>query len=161
MIEIGNIYDMAIDALRKVLYPEEWINLDLSLSKSEIFTLLQADRNGEIIMSQIADYINIPMSTATGLIERLVKKGYIERLRSESDRRIVTIRLTESGKKLTNDLKDTMKGYIQLIFDSLTDEEKDLLFGIFTKVTGIFANNSKKKDEAGSEGSGIKKIVIE
>jgi MarR family transcriptional regulator, organic hydroperoxide resistance regulator len=160
MIEIGNIYDMAIDALRKVLYPEEWINLDLSLSKSEIFALLQADRNGEIIMSQIADYINIPMSTATGLIERLVKKGYIERLRSESDRRIVTIRLTDAGKKLTNDLKDTVKGYIQLIYDCLSNEERDLLFGIITKVTNIITS-SKKKDETGSEGSGIKKIEIE
>lgn len=161
MIEYNDIFDVVMDTLRKVLYPEEWIKLDLTLSKSEILALMQVDRNGEIIMSQIADYINIPMSTATGLIERLVKKDYIERLRSETDRRIVTIRLTEEGKKLTGYLKDTLKGYIQLIYDSLTDEERNLLFKIFGRVTDILTNKGKKKDESHNEGSEIKKIEIE
>ncbi len=160
MLEHNEMFDMAIDALRKILYPEEWIKLDLSLSKSELLTLLQVDKNGEIIMSQIADYVNIPMSTATGLVERLVKKGYIERIRSESDRRIVAIRLTDEGKKLAVELKGSILGLIEKVFDTLTDEEKKLLTGIFSKLTGIF---SEKNKESGikKEGDTIKRIEIE
>ena len=36
--------------------------------------MLFVDRYEEIIMSRIAEYINVPMSTATGIVERLVKK---------------------------------------------------------------------------------------
>lgn len=160
-MEYNELFDTLFDSFRKLLYPEEWISIDLYLSKSELLTLLQVDRNGEIIMSQIADYINIPMSTATGLVERLVKKGYIERARSESDRRIVTIRLSSEGKKLADGLKQTIAGYIKLVYDALTEDEKKLLFGIFTKITDIISNKVDSPDTVKEGGLQLKKIEIE
>lgn len=160
MSEYNEMFDMAIDAFRKILYPEEWINLDMKLSKSELFTLLQVDRNGEIIMSQIADFVNIPMSTATGLIERLVKKGYIERMRNETDRRIVAIRLTDEGKKLIGEVKESVSKLIGTVLEVLTDEEKKLLMNLFSKLTGIFSGKNSEA-ESKKERSTVKKIDIE
>lgn len=153
------LYDIAMDTLKKLLYPEEWIAVDLSLSKTELLTLLQVDRNGEIIMSRIADYINIPMSTATGMVDRLVKKGYIERNRSDSDRRIVTIRLTEAGRALAEDIKTRIMSILKLLLENLTDEEEALLLSIFTKVTDLFSGS--KPDESDETGGMVKKIEIE
>lgn len=159
MIDNNEIYDIALDTLRKLLYPEEWIAVDMTLSKTELLTLLQVDRNGEIIMSRIADYINIPMSTATGMVERLVKKGYIERTRSDSDRRIVTIRLTDAGRTLAEDLKCRIMDFLKLLMENLTDEEEKLLYNIFIKATNLFSiKNDTKSNYTGSE---IKKIEIE
>lgn len=160
-MEYNELFDTLFDSLRKLLYPEEWISMDLFISKSELLTLLQVDRNGEIIMSQIADYINIPMSTATGLVERLVKKGYLERARSESDRRIVTIRLTDEGKKLAGEMKETISGYIKLIYNALTEEERELLFGIFDKIGGILSKKAQGRDIAKEGDTPLKKIEIE
>lgn len=160
-MEYSELFDALFDSLRKLLYPEEWISIDLYISKSELLTLLQVDRSGEIIMSQIADYINIPMSTATGLVERLVKKGYIERARNESDRRIVTIRLTDEGKKLAGEMKQTINGYIQLIYDALTDEERKLLFGIFAKIGAILTKKAEERGTVKEGGTPLKKIEIE
>ena len=159
-MDYNKIYDTVFDTFKKLLYPEEWINIDQTLSKSELFTLLQVERNGEIIMSQIADYINISMSTATGIVERLVKQGFIERNRNDSDRRIVTIRLTAEGKILAENIKSKIFGVAKLLLDSMTEEEQEILFRIFTKVTNVFStmNFSEVEDE---EGSVIKKIQIE
>jgi DNA-binding MarR family transcriptional regulator len=138
MIEVNEFYDTIFEALRKILYPEELIDMDLCLSKTELMTLLQVERNGEIIMSQIANYINIPMSTATGVIDRLVRKGYMERTRSESDRRIVAIRLTGEGKRLAEEIKGSLLGFAAQVLNELTDDEKELLLRIISKVTGVF-----------------------
>lgn len=159
MLDYNEIYDTVFDTVKKLLYPEEWINIDRTLSKSELFTLLQVERNGEIIMSQIADYINISMSTATGIVERLVRQGFIERARNETDRRIVTIRLTAEGKILAENIKNKIFGMAKLVLDCLADEEQKLLLSIFSKVTNIFSTMNPA--EAEDKGSVIKKIQIE
>lgn len=160
MTEYENIVDLMLENFKKFLYPQEWISLDLEFSKSEIFTMLLVAKHGEIIMSQIADYINVPMSTANGIVERLVKSGHLTRDRSETDRRIVIIRLTEKGKKLVHQLKSTVLEYIGFIYDSLDDEERKLIYKIFQKIVGILDQKGLKNPED-SQRNQLKKITIE
>lgn len=143
------LLNFLIDNLQKVLYPEDWIKVDLTLSKTELLTLLIVDRNGEIIMSQIADYIRVPLSTATGIVDRLVKNGYLKRERSESDRRIVSIQLTEKGTTILQDFKESLAEYVDRIDQVLTDEERRLLFNLFLKITKVLdqGNTEDKKVE--------------
>lgn len=136
------LLNFLIDNLQKVFYPEDWIKIDLSLSKTELLTLLIVDRHGEIIMSQIADYIRVPLSTATGIVDRLVKNGYLKRERSESDRRIVAIQLTESGSTILKEFKGGITNYIDKIDQSLTEEERTLLFNLFMKITKVLGQDS-------------------
>ncbi|HBX23324.1 MAG TPA: TrmB family transcriptional regulator [Desulfotomaculum sp.] len=153
------LLDFFLDNLRKVFYPEEWIELDLELSKSQLLAMLIIDRHGELIMSQIADYLNIPLSTTTGLVNRLVKSGYLRRERSESDRRIVAIQLTETGKTLVVNIKETINQYVERIDRLLSDEERETLMHIFVKV--IEALNKEKQDDTAEVESNINKIEIE
>lgn len=129
-----------LDNLRKFLFPEELIALDFELSKVELLTLLIVDRHGEIIMSQIADFIRVPLSTATGVINRLVKNGYLRRERNESDRRIVTVRLTETGQQIAHEFKDKISTYINLVVKALNDDEKQLLIKLATKIMDVMQN---------------------
>ncbi len=160
MFQYEDIYDLFFNKLKKLLYPEEWISLDLDFSKSELFTMLLVDRNGEIIMSKIADYVNVSMSTANGIVERLIKKGLLSRDRSDLDRRIVVIRLTEDGKNLVNELKKIVFEYIGLIFEALDDEERKLIFKIFDKITDIIDGKAKKSADDASANT-LRKIDIE
>jgi DNA-binding MarR family transcriptional regulator len=160
MIEYESIMDLVFDSLKKFFYPQEWISLDLDFSKSEIFTMLLVDKHGEIIMSQVADYINVSMSTANGIVERLVKSGHLNRDRSDTDRRIVLIRLTDKGKKLVEQLKNIIFEYVQLIYESLDDEERKLIFKVFNKVVDILNKKYLKPQEDPSKNQ-LKKITIE
>jgi len=161
----GGLLNLFLDNFRKLFYPEEWIKLDLAVSKTELFVLLMLGREREIIMSQIADYINVPLSTATGIVDRLVNKGYLKRERSDSDRRIVVIRLTEKGRTLTDSVKESMTSYLGRIEEALTEEERELLYKLIFKVIDILnTENLTKTSDDGEAAAGtkkIKKITIE
>ncbi|MBA4537890.1 MarR family transcriptional regulator [Bacillus aquiflavi] len=162
MIKYEDFLDFMLDNARKLFYPEEWINIDVSLSKTEIFCLLLMKRNNEVIMSEIAESLGIPMSTATGVINRLVKKGYLERYRSETDRRIVVIRLTEEGHKLGEKVKALASRYFNLMTEVLTKEETEALLQIFKKI--VTHLGSKKTGETSKEQRSkteIKNITID
>jgi len=160
MLEYENIMDLVFNNLKKLLYPQEWISLDLEFSKSELLAMLFVDKHGEIIMSKIAEYINVSMSTANGIVERLVKNGYLNRDRSDSDRRIVVIRLTDKGKTLVDELKNTIFEYIKLIYEALDDEERKLIFKIFNKVASILDKKSTKSQDDMPKNQ-LRKIFIE
>ena len=153
------LLNFLIDNLQKVFYPEDWIKIDLTLSKTELLALLIVDRHGEIIMSQIADYIRVPLSTATGIVDRLVKNGYLKRERSEADRRIVVIQLTEKGATILQGFKESLAEYVDRIDQALTDEERRLLFNLFLKVTKLL--NQEVQNEESNEMPQVKKIAIE
>lgn len=159
-MEQEKILDLVLDNLRKVFYPEEWIQLDLTVSKTELLAMLIVDRYGEVIMSQISDYINAPLSTTTGLVNRLVKNGYLERERSDEDRRIVAIHLTDKGKSMMSELKNSIGVYLERINAVLSAEEQQALLQIFLKIMDTLS----RKDSVPGDNQGgpvIKKIPIE
>lgn len=51
-------------------------------------------------MSAVAEKLDITMGTLTVAINHLVKKGYVSKVRSELDRRVFMLSLTEKGKEL-------------------------------------------------------------
>lgn len=154
------VLDFILDNLPKVFYPEEWIQLDLAVSKTELLAMLIVDRHGEVIMSQISDYINAPLSTTTGLVNRLVKNGYLQRERSEIDRRIVAIRLTDKGKSLIAGLKENIEAYLERMKEVLTAEEQQFLFQIAMKILGALGQKGSAIKDKRAEDI-IRKIPIE
>ena len=161
MFESEDIVELLIDNIKKIFFPGEWIDLDLKFSKSELFTLLYLGKRKETTMTELVDYINSPMSTATGIVDRLVKSGYIKRGRSETDRRIVVLTLTEEGSKLVDKLKDMMLSYINMAVDDLTEEEERFLTNIIFKIMNNMQKRLQAKIPDDQSGDIIKKINIE
>ncbi|WP_366924634.1 MarR family transcriptional regulator [Metallumcola ferriviriculae] len=161
MTGLEDLLNLFIENAKKLFFPEEWVKLDLNFSKSEIFTMLLLDKREEITMTELVSNINSPMSTATGLIDRLVKKGYVQRDRSETDRRLVVLTLTEEGSQLIKRLKEMISEYINMIVDDLTEEEVQFLTRIILKIMQNLQttlDNTKTKVQAEED---IKNIDIE
>lgn len=161
MFDLDHIVDLLIDNMKKLFFPEEWIELDLKFSKSEIFTLLYLDKRKEITMTELVDYINSPMSTATGIVDRLVKSGYVLRDRGESDRRIVILRLTEAGTELVQKFKQIITHYISMVLEDLSEEEKQFMISIVLKVIGNMQKMLDSKAEEDTKSKELKTIEIE
>jgi Transcriptional regulators len=130
----NELTDFLFDHMKKIFFPQEWLKIDLKFSKSELFAMLVIDKRGEITMSELAEYINSPLSTATGIVDRLVKSGCLKRERSEEDRRIVVLRLGEKGTQIVRDLKELISGCIDTVFEELSPEETEFLFRIIVKI---------------------------
>jgi DNA-binding MarR family transcriptional regulator len=83
----------------KELYTKE-LTKKYQVSASQLNCLLALHENGPLPPSQIARHIMVKSSTVTGIIDRLEQKGLVQRTRTSSDRRVITIQLTDSGTSL-------------------------------------------------------------
>lgn len=155
------IFNFIMDNLNNIFYPEEWLALDLKLAKSELLALLVLDRHGELTMGQFSDNLRMPMNTATGLVNRLVNDGYVLRERSESDRRLVLIKPTETGRKITGKFKDLISEYTTLFEELLTQEEKETILAVFLKIMDLFKTKAASVNLSDKQTPAIQKIEIE
>jgi DNA-binding MarR family transcriptional regulator len=160
MAEQQDIFTWIVDNFYKVFYPEQWLSIDLALSKTEIFLLFGIYRHGEMTMTQIASGMNVSMSTATGIVDRLVQKGYLTRERSESDRRVITVQPTESGRSFIEEVSGLIRKVVDDIYGKLSDEEKSVLLRVIGKVTEYFLSEKEKASNK-PEDKQLRKIEIE
>lgn len=137
-----NLLDLFLNLVKKYIFPDDSIKLDLKFSKSEFFTMMFIDKKVEITMTELSEYINSPLNTATGIVDRLVKSGYIKRERSEADRRVVLIQFTEKGSSEVKKIKEIVSKYFNIILKDLTPKEKMFLFRILLKVMNNLQSNN-------------------
>ena len=53
-----------------------------------------------ISMRRLSDSLYLHVSTVSGIVDRLVKRGYIVRKRSDMDRRIIHLEITAAGRRV-------------------------------------------------------------
>lgn len=146
-----------IDSVKEFLSPEMWQNVIMDCSKNEIFILWLLYRYKDVNMTQIADYINVPLNTATGIISRMEKKNLVCRERSVEDKRIVTIQIAKSGdEQLQSMLKEFMY-YGKKVVSVFSTEEMELFFRMMNKLRDILKEERTKDTKKPK----IKKISIE
>lgn len=78
-------------------------------------------------MSSVAKTLSVTTGTLTIAVNSLVKKGFVQRVRSEEDRRVVLVSLTEHGKKAHEHHKKFHDRMIQQIVKGLSEEEVTVL----------------------------------
>lgn len=159
----NNIEDVIfqyIDKVKLLLSAETWQNILLDCSKNELFVLLLLYRQGEVNMTQVSDYIGVPLNTATGIVARMEKKGIVTRERSQEDKRIVTISLSTDGKGFIQNIMKEFLHYGQLILESFTSEEIQLIFQTVDKGVTILSMEHNRKQEAERK-TKIRKIEID
>ncbi len=69
-------------------------------SVRELRVLKALGRHGRLSMSTLATLLDVPLSTATRTVERLVAKGFVARKQSADDRRIVEVGFASRGKRI-------------------------------------------------------------
>jgi DNA-binding MarR family transcriptional regulator len=149
-----------IDQCKLLFFPERWNNTFLDYSKNEVFALLFVYRRGHANMTEIADYLGVPLNTATGIVSRLEKRGVIKRERDVVDKRVVTIAICREGKDFLNRQMEMIGHYYSLLMGVLTEEEKLLLIRISGKFLEIAGKDLSDADPFRDKKK-VKKITIE
>lgn len=147
-----------VDQIKVLISQETWENILLNCTKNELLVLMLLYRHTDVNMTQIADYLNAPLNTTTGIVSRMEKKMMVARIRSQEDKRVVTIQLTASGNQQIKDIIDLFLAYGQKIIGSLTAEEFKLMSGVIGKVVTLLQETDHKQQSTENK---IRKIVIE
>ena len=123
--EIKKLNDIFVNLFNTVLRLEEEAIQNASygdISITEVHTLEAVGTGRPKTMTHIANILGIKVSTLTTAINRLVKKGYAQRLRDENDRRIVKVSLTERGMDAVKEHEDFHESMIREAIAQIPEE---------------------------------------
>ncbi|MBE9529928.1 MAG: MarR family transcriptional regulator [Proteobacteria bacterium] len=118
------------------LYTKE-LNKKYQVSAAQLNCILTLYEYGPLPPSKIANHMMVKSSTVTGVVDRLEKKGFAERMRNSPDRRVITIQLTEAGKKLAQNAPPPIQ---QKVVDALKQTEnakKEQIVRSLNMLTGM------------------------
>lgn len=107
-----------------------------NLTLIEINTIMTIGYDTMKTMSQIANQLGVTFGTPTITIDRLIKKGLVQRIRSEEDRRQVFIKLSLKGQKTYETIDGIKNEVIEKIFGVLTEKEREGLISTLSKLNG-------------------------
>lgn len=114
------------------------------LTMTDMHTIEAIGFNHQRNMSSIAKDLSITVGTLTIAINHLVKKGYVERIRSNKDRRVVLVSLTQKGKAAFRHHIAFHDRMVEKIISQLEDEELKVLVRSLQKVDTFFQEEKDK-----------------
>lgn len=146
-----------IEELRELLSSDLWENIFLNCSKNEVFIFWLLYQKRAVNMTEIADYIHVPLNTATGIISRMERDGLVVRTRSEEDKRVVNIGFSEKGMEQFEALVRELVSYGMKVMGAFTKEEMALFYKMTSKIMEILRQENRKERAPKK----VRKITIE
>ncbi|NTW72134.1 MAG: MarR family transcriptional regulator [Eubacteriaceae bacterium] len=111
------------------------------LSINEIHVIDAIGKKEHPTMGEAAAELNITLGTLTTSINNLERKGYVDRVRSEKDRRVVFLKLSEKGIKIYSQHVKFHDNMINEIVENLSDNEEKALVKGLNNLIDYFATN--------------------
>ncbi len=78
-----------------------------------------------IDMTSLSHQLGIDNSTLTRLVDILIKRDWVSKLKSESDRRISLLLLTKKGESVQNKIEGKLDSLGELVYRSIPEESRD------------------------------------
>lgn len=125
---------MTLEAL-KVDRPSAWSESFEGLSPLDLHVLGIAGAKPDVILKEIKDYLDVPNSTLTGIVDRLERKRLIERTISDRDRRSYGLKLTDRGREIREEQRRIRKAAAARMLDALdSEDERDAFVALVAKI---------------------------
>ena len=105
------------------------------MSREDWRTLILLDASGRVTMTSLADVLGVPLSTATHTIDRLVAKSLVIRARSDQDRRVVQVEVSDFGKRLQAKFRAKKLALARSWLEPLTPGEREIFLELMAKIT--------------------------
>lgn len=122
------------------------------LSGAQLWALWQISVTPGMKVSHLAESLFIHMSTASNLLDKLEKKGYLHRGRSPADSRVVFLHLTPEGeevvRKLPGPLQGKLRNALQQMPAAKLDELRNGIVALLAQMEG------RTEPIAGENGAG-------
>lgn len=110
-----------------------------NITSAQMIMLISIHDLGRCKLKTLAKERNISPPTATGLIDRLVRAGYVKRESHPEDRRVVMVSLTKKGEKSAQGFLRAIKNRWKNILTHLTSKEQEQYLHILRKVVSILS----------------------
>ena len=128
---VGYAASRAALELRKV-FNQHMAPLDLRVPEFSILMLVAS--NGEVNQKQLGQALDISPPNLAVMIDRMVERGWVERVRSTRDRRAQHVHLTARGRAVAERSRKISAAMEEAALASLTRAERALLIELLRKI---------------------------
>lgn len=113
-------------------------DINLTASEQPIINLLYLDDG--LSQDNISKLLDIDKALTARIIQSLLSKGYIEKIRDKEDKRINRIFLSKEGQKLIEPLSNVLNDWQEILTSNMTEEEKNIVYSCLLKMVGNVKN---------------------
>ncbi|MGM0845653.1 MAG: MarR family winged helix-turn-helix transcriptional regulator [Bacillota bacterium] len=118
------------------------------INHGQMIFLFMIHQKGEIKTSEISQHFGVTSGAATGIADKLEKMEVIERRRSPSDRRVVTLGLTKKGTELVLQKKQEHLELYEYILQDFSEEELKLTISMLNKIADRIERHQEEQGES-------------
>ena len=113
---------------------------NLNITGSQGYTLLAMPDGESISMNDLSLKMKLAGSTMTRTVDPLVKKGLMDRQADAEDRRVVRVRLTETGMQTKQQLQETLQWFFSSVMDGIPEGERAQVVQSLEQLNGAIMN---------------------
>ena len=93
------------------------------ISMTHLHILWVLEHHGDLTMSRLAEMLDVSVSNATGLIDRMEERGLVERVRVPDDRRVVIVRASADGARIRDEIEALKQDRMRSILGRLGPDQ--------------------------------------
>ena len=109
------------------------LSYDLTLPRFEILAMLQRSETG-LRMTDLSSQLMVSNGNVTGIVDRLVEDGLVERVPVPGDKRASLVRLTYKGEAVFAEMADVHERWVNELLDVVTAEDADHMINRLNEV---------------------------
>jgi DNA-binding MarR family transcriptional regulator len=109
----------------------------------QFFVLSHLDKHDESKMNELAKVMDVTTAAATGIVDRLVRYGYIVRAYDPEDRRVINVRLTQKGSDLVKRIGRQRRDVTRDVFGRISKEERENYLAIMLHIRDVLMREKK------------------
>lgn len=107
---------------------------DLEITMPQLCCLKMIEAGDNCMMKELAEKVQLSLGTVTGIIDRLIRAGFVERYRDEKDRRVVRVRLTKAGKEIIRKAMKKRREHLANILEKVDEADFKMFVDSFKKL---------------------------
>ncbi len=100
----------------------------LGLTAVQLKSLFYIVKVGDASSKKLSDTLGVTPANITGVVDRLIEHGLVQRVENPEDRRITFLRATDKGKKLFASLEEYAGEHLAKLLSSMNEEELEHLY---------------------------------
>jgi DNA-binding MarR family transcriptional regulator len=110
---------------------------ETGLTGSQLWVIKILDEQSPLKVTDLARRMYLHPATMVGLIDRLEAKGLVQRIRSDKDRRVVHISMTEQGRNVVQNSPEVAQGLLVKGLEPLTEKRVNVISDGLEQIVSI------------------------
>jgi DNA-binding MarR family transcriptional regulator len=129
---VGELHEMV--GMMRCAGTGRMVKSGISMTHLHILWLLE--HHGDLTMGRLAELVDVSLSNASGLIDRMEERGLVERIRVPDDRRVVLVRCSPEGARMRDQIEAIKQDQMRSILGKLDGNQLTRLIGAVGDLRG-------------------------